>query len=144
MKSLHSALFTTLLAITTSLAIEFPGPAATGLANEQPDGTGFTPKPTSPAELKARYLDWNALQRRQTIGRITYGYLEGSSEYPFTCDVGNAMTTNGNYWGCCSTDGNGLFKVPGCAAVADPFTSCIPYTSAANCLGDCFSYNRVW
>lgn len=127
-------------------AIEFLAPRATSVAADKYDLVGFSPKPTSapsPLELKARAYN---LFHPRAVTTNTCGYFNADENDPYTCGANSAClwNTKYDYFGCCSVDGNGGFFLSSCQAIANPYTSCYPYSGAAGCIGSCYTENRVW
>lgn len=127
-------------------AIQFLAPRATDVATDNYDLIGFSPKPTtapSPHDLRARV---NRLLQPRAFTTNTCGYFNGDESNPYTCGIGSACVWNtaSDYFGCCSVDGNGNFILSDCPGVANPYTSCYDYTDATDCIGACFTENRVW
>lgn len=135
------------LVVTNVHALNFQHPRATDVATDKYDLIGFSPMPTtapSPQDLKARAN--RIFQPRQNPTTNTCGYLEGDESEPYTCGFGSACIWNTayDYFGCCSVDAGGDPIVTDCPGVANPYTSCYPYSEATNCIGACFTENRVW
>lgn len=132
------------LLTSTAAAVKFEGPQPTDhIANGQ-SKIELSPMPT--AEPLYSGLRVRDLSRRQRLPADTCGYIEGDESAPFTCSISSACAFNtySSYFGCCMTSAGGDYVTSDCPQIATAFTSCVDYVSAYQCVGDCYSSNRVW
>jgi len=87
----------------------------TGAIYGEPDGSGWTPKPTQAPihPLQRRYgsMLQRDLYERQNGGAPICAYVSGYSNVPYYCFSGGGCRffTSPNYFACCPTDTNGNY-----------------------------------
>ncbi|KAF2625196.1 hypothetical protein BU25DRAFT_311684, partial [Macroventuria anomochaeta] len=111
----------TLLALSsTAFGIAFPGPAPT--AASEANLNGRSPRPTGGPPSLAE------LFRRQQADDGVCGYLDGESDAPVSCTVGNCLYDERISWfGCCT----GTMR-----SDCQLFTTCVGSASINSCLSN--------